>query len=125
MPYKQGQSGNPNGRPRKARALTAILETELNKTIPTLDGRKVAKKREMARMAGELLTTGKTEYPDGRELQVEDFRDYFELMRWAYKHIDGDVLRTEVSGENGGPVQTEVIIKYADETGNGNATNPA
>lgn len=57
-------------------------------------------------MASDLLATGKTTFPDGRELAVEDFRDYLELIKWVYKHIDGDPPKSlEVSGANGGSLR--------------------
>jgi hypothetical protein len=53
----------------------------------------MAKKRIMARMVSELIATGFTTFPDGSAIRIDGFQDYFELVRWAYKHIDGDVSR--------------------------------
>lgn len=46
--YEPGQSGNPRGRPPKERALTAILQAELGKTVDLPDGRRIAAKRQNA-----------------------------------------------------------------------------
>jgi hypothetical protein len=67
----------------------------------------MAKKRIMARMVSELIATGFTTFPDGSAIRIDGFQDYFELVRWVYKHIDGDVSRHELGGPDGGPVQHE------------------
>ena len=64
----------------------------------------MAKKRIMARMVSELIATGFTTFPDGSAIRIDGFQDYFELVRWVYKHVDGDVSRHELGGPDGGPV---------------------
>lgn len=88
MPFKKGQSGNPSGRPPRSRALTEILRQQLNKGIE-IDGRKVPAKKLMAQYAVEGLTKGEISFSSG-ERMVLGVNDYLELLKWTYRHVDGD-----------------------------------
>lgn len=98
MAWKSGQSGNPKGRPPDDRALTKILQRELNKTkLP--DGDKAAAKTMLARNLADALMTGVIVFPDGSKM-VLDMTEYLALAKWVYNHIDGGpVQRHDVSGE--------------------------
>jgi hypothetical protein len=85
--WVKGVSGNPAGRPPKARALTAILEAAGNKTVEA-GGKKVTGKRLLGRMLWEIATTGQTVMPDGASLLL-DPGDWVGLVKWIYTHIDG------------------------------------
>lgn len=93
MTFKPGESGNPAGRPPKSRALTEILEKTGSKTVEVqqADGtvKRVSGKRLLAQLVWEVAETGKVTLPDGKVKHIEDFNDWFGVVQFIYKHIDG------------------------------------
>jgi hypothetical protein len=85
--WKPGQSGNPNGRPKKDRALTEILKRAGSHTVE-VDGKNISGRQLLARMTWEGLTTGSVTFPDGKTLQLSP-ADWKDLLKWIYTHIDG------------------------------------
>ena len=85
--FQPGVSGNPAGRPPKARALTALLEAAGNTMHPTAEGKRVAGKRLLAAGLWEGIATGKITLP-GQTLTLEP-GDWLALVKWLYQHIDG------------------------------------
>ena len=88
MPFQKGQTGNPNGRPLKNRALTAILEAAVDKKITGQDGKQVARKQLLAELLWQIVQSGKATFPDGSSLEVTP-DDWFGIVQFLYKHIDG------------------------------------
>jgi hypothetical protein len=88
MGFKKGQSGNPNGRPKKDRALTAILEAAGSKTVENGDGKHISIKRLMANLLWQAIHEGKIELPNGTSMVVSP-DDWFNVAQFLYKHIDG------------------------------------
>ena len=115
MPWPKGQSGNPNGRPPKERALTAILEAAGSRSIVMPDGKKLSGKRFIAQALWELVTTGKVTMPDGVTWTVEP-RDWLETVKWMYVHIDGPAKQShELSGPNGSALLIEYVIPHENQ----------
>jgi hypothetical protein len=85
--YKKGESGNPNGRPKKSRALTEILQQASSKPIEVED-RKIPAKKLVAQLLWEVATTGEAQFPNGKIL-VASPKDWLETVKWLYTHIDG------------------------------------
>lgn len=82
--WRKGQSGNPNGRPRKNRTLTTILERAGNAKT---EGGKVAQKKVLADLLWEGATTGAVTFGD--VTKPMDAQDWLGLVKFLYSHIDG------------------------------------
>lgn len=115
MPFQAGNKANPNGRPPKQRALTAILEAELSKTVDIGEDRRVAAKRQVARLVTEFLTHGRVVFPDGRELYAKSLDEYFNVARWMYRHVDGEKQYIDLTSLGESVVQRVEVITPTDD----------
>lgn len=88
--------------------MTAILETALAKTTTNATGANVSRKRLLADLMVEFVTTGVVTMPDGTMLQAAP-RDWIETVKWVYTHIDGPA-KQEI--EQSGALTIRVL--YAD-----------
>ena len=103
MPWKKGESGNPNGTKGKKRLLTKALEVALSRRVELDDGSGMAGKRWLAERAAEALHTGKVTLDDKvMELAPQDWIDF---LQWVYKQVDGPPPQAfEHTGADGGPI---------------------
>jgi hypothetical protein len=95
MAPPKGTTNNPNGRPKKERALTDLLVKELSHGVELPDGTKVSGKKLLAQNVVNAITTGKVKFPKDAEESVISIKDWIDFVKWSYVHIDGSV-KTEV-----------------------------
>ena len=109
MAWQQGQSGNPNGRPPKHRALTEILEKQGSRTVEDIDGKNRNGKRIVARLLWEGVTTGIVSFPGGRVLKLGSV-DWKDIVKFLYSQIDGPP-KSELDVTSGGE---SIILTWPD-----------
>ncbi len=101
MTYKPGQSGNPNGRPKKGRALAELLELELNQKF----GDEVEAKQIIIQRAVIALRTGYMVFPGlKRDRKVKlAIKEWSELFKFVVTHLDGPAkVDLNITNDHGG-----------------------
>jgi len=85
--WQPGQSGNPKGRPPKARVLTDILQRYGGQTWE-VDGKRMAGRRVVGRMLWELAVCGQATDPAGNNLSADEM-GRFDIWKFLFAQIDG------------------------------------
>ena len=101
MAPKKGTTNNPNGRPKKERALTDLLVKELAHKVIMPDGTEVSGKKLIAQNVVSAVTTGKVKFPKDTEESVISVKDWIDFMKWLYVHVDGQA-KSELDVTSGG-----------------------
>lgn len=87
--FSKGRSGNPKGRPPKARALTAALEKAGETKIILDDGKKAPIRQVVSEKLWMALKTGSIELDNGKVLPLKDAEEYMTIIKFLQSAIDG------------------------------------
>lgn len=112
MAPPKGKTNNPNGRPKKDRALTDILVKRLSHSLD-INGKRVSGKNLIAMNVVDAVTKGRIRFPNDTEDSVISVKDWIDFMKWLYVHVDGSV-KTELDVTTGGE-KIIVTLKSADD----------
>ncbi len=113
--WRPGQSGNPRGRPPLRRTLNEALRREMARVVALPGGRRVARKRLLAELVSELVTTGRLRLPGGTVLECT-LPEWAAIVRWLYDRLEGMPAR-EVDVTTGGNslVTPRIEIEYVND----------
>ena len=98
MAWQPGQSGNPKGRPKKDKALTAVLSNAAASSLTYYDENGKKKTRRRADIIGEMVLEGvifgkitfRKESEDDDEITLElTSNDWRNLVQWYFNRVEG------------------------------------
>lgn len=115
MPFTKGQSGNPNGRPPKDRALAEMLASAGKRRVDGPDGERVDRRKIAVENMWDLLAFGQTFFPGAVVPFTIAGREYVELAKFVFTHVDGPaVSKLEHSSDPERPLMIRVEYDDAD-----------
>lgn len=117
MPGVPGKTNNPNGAPKKDRALTKLLMTELSHKVKVGD-EEISGKKLIAMNVVNAVTTGRVRFPNDTEDSIISIKDWIDFMKWLYTHVDGQAkseFDVTSAGEKIETIKVIEIIKSKDE----------
>ncbi len=100
--WQKGQSGNPNGRPPRGRALTELLQLA-GEELVVYEGERLPGKQVMASLLWQLATTGSAKLASGRKLTVGS-ATWLEVIKFIYGQVDGPPPKDVNVSSEGTPI---------------------
>lgn len=108
--YQPGQSGNPNGRPKKGRALAELLRNELDAEYEGVEVKTIIMRRAVSALrTGYMVFEG-----TGRARRIKlTPKDWTELFKYVTTHIDGPA-KAEIEISHGEGASDQPFVLPAD-----------
>lgn len=113
MAPPKGTTNNPNGAPKKDRALTKLLVAELSHKVQVGD-EQIPGKKLLAKNVVNAVITGRVRFPDDTADSIISVKDWIDFVKWLYVHIDGSVKTDIDLTTNGKDIQT-INVKLLDD----------
>lgn len=108
MPFRKGQSGNPGGLSRQRRRTRRHIEELAQAALETERGNVAINELVNIATGTTVIVDDNEEMTAARYEPKDRIRAIELLMAYAYGKPR---QRTEITGEDGGPVQTEAAVK--------------
>jgi hypothetical protein len=91
--WKPGQSGNPNGRPRKGTALTDMLRLKGDDLVPN-SGQATTAHEALAKIVWQFVLTGEV-WLLGKKLEAQSVGEWSSVVKWLYMHVEPGSIRAQ------------------------------
>ena len=89
--WKPGQSGNPNGRKPRGRALTEMLRLKGDDVV-FIGNEPVTAHEALAKAVWQFVTTGEV-WLRGKKLEAQTIGEWASVVKWLYLHVEPATLR--------------------------------
>ncbi|MEO8613416.1 MAG: DUF5681 domain-containing protein [Chloroflexota bacterium] len=104
--WKPGESGNPNGRKPKGRALTEMLRLKGDDVV-FIGNEPVTAQEALAKAVWQFVTTGEV-WLRGKKLEAQTIGEWASVVKWLYLHVE-PASRREAEDE------AEIIVRVTRE----------
>ena len=104
MTFKQGQSGNPHGRPPKDRTYADLI----NKALSHKASNGIARKRVLAELLAEAVTEGRVKFPADEQYSRLSMSEWIKFCKDLIAHLE-PAPKQDMGLETTGEVTFKVI----------------